>query len=56
MGLAEIKVVDAPSAPPVVMPALIVVALAVVLQNTARPILAVVCVGTGYNTASALAS
>jgi hypothetical protein len=38
-------VVEAPSAPPVVIPAVMVTALAVVLVNTARPILAVVCVG-----------
>jgi hypothetical protein len=55
-GLAEIKVVAAPSAPPVVMPALIVVALAVELQKTARPIFAVVCVGAEYTVASAFAS
>jgi len=43
---ADIKVVEAPSAPPVVIPAVIVRALAEVLQNTARPTLAVLDVGT----------
>lgn len=43
--MAESMVVDAPSAPPVVMPAVTVTALAEVLVNTARPILAVVDVG-----------
>lgn len=45
-------VVDAPSAPPVVTPAVMVTALAVVLVNTARPTLAVVCVLGLYNEAS----
>lgn len=46
MGRAEISVVEAAFAPPVVMPAVIVVALPLVLQNTARAILTVVFAGT----------
>jgi hypothetical protein len=56
MGLAEIKVVPAASEPPVVMPAVIVVALPLVFVNTARPILTVVWVGQVYTEASELAS
>lgn len=43
---ADINVVAAESATPVVMPAVIVNAPAVVLQNTARPIFTVVFTGT----------
>jgi hypothetical protein len=56
MGLAEINVVPAASEPPVVMPAVMVVALPLVFVNTARPILLVVWVGQVYTEASELAS
>jgi hypothetical protein len=49
-------VVAAVSAPPVVMPAVIVTALTDVLVKTARAIFAVVCVGLRYTCASLAAS
>jgi hypothetical protein len=56
MGRAEIMVVDAPSALAGVIPAVMVVALAEVFVNTARPIWADVDVAGEYNEASALPS
>jgi hypothetical protein len=56
MVRAEIIVVAAPSAPPVVIPAVMVRAPAVVFVNTARPILAVEDVGQVYTVASAPAN
>lgn len=56
MERVEIMVVEAPSAPPEVIPAVMVVALAEVLVNTARPIWAATGVDGEYSDASAVPS
>jgi hypothetical protein len=51
--MGEIMVVEAPSAPPGVIPAVMVTALEVVFVNTARPIWTLEFVGGEYSDASA---